>query len=631
MIEENIKNFLFPIDYEYLFKETILLIQWVKKINKKDSKNQRLLIITEFEFLLFRKKIFSNILIFSRKFEWFSLKKINFLNPKKLFLFFNNSNLELDELNVEIIFKMIYEYCNSYCLKEELPEFLYSENLNFPNIKKSIISRMKMKLYLENKKLPKNVILNINNFLETKPNSFKLNQIKSLINYLQIFLESLIFEPNIIKLIIPCNFISNSISLLTSFIKKNNTIQELYFEEQLSDDFHIFIQSLLSNPESQINLLSFKNCNFSLNQIQDLLTFIKNFSFETLILNSSLSYLIINPFILKIDSNPGFLNLTTLVLDKTPGINIKILIESIKTIEILSIVECECDISELFLSLSKNLEIKLTYLNASKNLCNSIISNDIKLPLYLYKFNLTDISWDYETFLFVLRSILYHKPISLDLTSNCNGIDLQISKIRLPKGKWNDFFIEINNLISKNLNKLIWDENLIHENFFNFLNKCKNLIGLSLSGCFNLNDPLFNNFLNFLKNNNILEILSLQGKKNKIISLNDLINLISILKDNLTISRIDLSKNEIGPEILNHLLNLLLQNKNILILLFIKNNINNIENYISFFENLKKRRYPLKILWPTEEIQEMLEFRIINLQKIKYLKSLYLEIFHGSI
>ena len=461
----SIKDLNFIENLNYLKHENILFNQWIEKINRHGISQRRLLIITELEILIFEKQNFKENLILKNKLTWFNISKIEILsiNEIKFFFFEEVEDFFIKKGEEKFIYiktelmKNILKHFR-YILEtsfndEELPIFNFLKILlNQKKKSKNFLNRFKLLLKFKNKNLNNENKLYLEKFINSKTYFFKLDSISFIISELYLFLISLEFIPSINTLIIPFFISIDIFEILSKFILKNKTIKHLVFINKINKNFFKLIHSINSLTNPKIKSISFQNCDFSSEIINEIGNLYSIHSIKRLKIVNSLREQFITSFFNLFNNIIGFSKITLLSINKSKGVNINTLLNNLPNLIELSASYCDFELSDFFSTLT-NLNSKIERLSISGNKCSKRIDINIKLPIELNSLSMNDISWE-------ISSLIILWDILINFKSNTSiPLQLQISKMNLSNEKWDEFFNNLKGKGSLFLNALKWDEN----------------------------------------------------------------------------------------------------------------------------------------------------------------------------
>ena len=479
-----------------------------------------------------------------KAYSWFNLKKI-YLKENTLYLEFNDSKISFFYPEMEQVYDLILDI---------LPRILKSNELLFAGIlptnsqpkpnPNSALLRLKQKIKHGNNPSQTTSIQYITDALTYTPYEIDLSKLRDAKITIPLFIDILPLLLDIQSLIINTDvskfphFMTNLqpsvlvydiakeqksydiFSSINEFIQNTGNIEHIEIQnlnnsnpnQSLSQSFDKFMRGLEKNQSSTISCLSFSNCDLSEQNLSSILGYMKEQRCSSLSLINSLPQKILSYFYFNFITDPSISNLIEIRIEDTQGLNLHALLPAIENISILSLAGCFLDINRTLIKLSKISFSNLTALNLSNNLCFEQISNAIVLPNTLTTLMVDSIEWKDTCLISFLQMIKDNYK---------RGLRLSMSNLKASESEWkNAYSFMLNSFDSPELfRSLVWDNNVIHEQFFDFLKTQKKLEYLSLNYCFNDNDsfPLLHKLADFLNKTQSLHSLSLRGDEDKYI------------------------------------------------------------------------------------------------------------------
>ena len=617
---------------------------FVDKINRHGLSNSRYLILTNYELFLYEKVKFHNEVVEKTRITYFDIKKIEVINRTNIIISFGspveNDDIEKYVLNLKeekIIPRVLMKLYSSYeaaFYQKEKPEFVFPPGFPVPAVERnSITERMKMQLRKQGKKLDIKAINDIIKFFtpieQKEPDTFKLNQILSVVEYLPVFLDSLQFKPNITKIIVPCNLELSSqqtlFSVLGEFIKNNSFIKSFTFIGKIPTDFSKFVDGYVANNENNVSELYFQKCDFSENDMQDFTRLISHKPISTLHLISCVNENVALTFF-KIFSNPGFQSITNLNIDGNYGVNIKELMPNLENVKIFSAKMCGINLLDFFVKASELTSHNLTSVILTGNLNIDLITDSVVIPENIQSLLLSDIAWDRHSFKNVFQQCI-------NLRKSTNDFAINLSNTKMSQESWNFFFDWLQYEKSDSMSKLFWNENPISYPFFQFLFNSPNLKNVSLSGCFSDSNADKKNrqyLKEFIRRSKNLEFLHLDGTRRKSLGKKGVETIFKALTDNKHITMLSLRFNHGGNSILDDLSKCLEKNRVLKYIALDGNDITSLDAYIDFFNRTRKRCKEFVITWPEKETRDMIQYGEVTEDDVRYARTLYMKMRIGD-
>lgn len=695
------KSYKFPEEYSDLPNtKDIHVLRWLDLIISKKKKERRLLVVTDWEFYLFKSKRFSSTLQIATKFTWLDIIKLSCTTPDESTIEFkdentifevqNNSKQTTHSKNPSItiylknskMYLKFYSYIYSYSLPSEYPEFDYPSGLtsqiNKIN-KRNVISHVYMRLKSNGYIMTKTIQSAIQRFLTKQSIELKLNKLKILQESLPYFCECIDWFPFVKKIIVPFQAFTETdktvssdtnhiqtdpISILQIFLPNNTSIDEISFIGQPPYNFSTLVNSIVRSHK-KMTTVSFKKCDLDTLHCRSVAEWISNGTIEYLYLISSLSPIVVNSFVQNLQNNTGADKLKKFVIYEAPGIDIVPLLSYLPHIRYISLAYCDFEISE-FLYTINNMPtpslIETAILSGNRN--GRRIQPKQKYPPYLRELNLSDINWEPDSFRNIFITFIAHKPKQnpdkyvknkiifdsnnfskdfddggfdsedddVDFESDEPLIKLDMSNAKMKDESWKEFFKYVQTIkTSQRLGTIRWRSNHLHKVFFLFLEKCSNLRSITLDGCFPSGDnllPLFVAYLSETKQN--IKRLSCAGTTRRWLGPDGSKIIIQCLSSNRTIQHVNLRNNRSGRQMFIDLAQILNRNRFVESIQIDGNDVSTLVTYQNFFTSLRERGKPLKVDWPEQEMNDILQYGTADKNLVEKVRKIYLDVISGT-
>ncbi|EAY08677.1 hypothetical protein TVAG_079350 [Trichomonas vaginalis G3] len=619
-----------------------VLMGWIDKVNRHNIGQSRFIILTNYELFLYQKEKFKNVVQEKLHINWFDVKSIDVSKDPILTIKYGEPNEEEDQNKYMLRLKgdllhSILEKLDAIFLggftEEERPEITYDPTIPRKDVNKNqLLLRMQLQLWKIGFQLSYEAKKAIFDFFSASPDMFKLDQIIHIVDFLPQFLSSLSFKPSITKIIVPnatklhINIdgkerLADPIEVIGSFLKTNKFVTSLTFEGKMPVTFRNFVNDYCQTPSLPITELIFKNCEFQVSQKDDFSRMISYHPVETLHIISCLAENVVIPFF-SIFSSPGFEQIKTLTIDGSYGVDIENLMGSLGNVEELSMVDCNIELSEFFVSLSKLRECKLQRLTLNSNKNVQIIPDGVVIPNNLLNIRLSNIAWEEDSFI---------KLFSLLAESSTAMYDF--SKARMSKASWERFFMTVSRKKSNQLKEFIWSENPIHVSLFKFLLKCPVLQTLVINGCLTDEPQDKENRLylkDMIKKSKTLQVLSIRGTPRKHLGKVGIATILSAIAESQNLRRLGIRKHHVGPVLLHFLAECLSTNKSLQFAAIDGNDILDLSAYTEFFDEIRSKHRKFVIEWPEEEMRDILQFGDADEGEIEIAKQKHAKMMEGD-
>lgn len=694
------KSYKLPEEYSDLpNSKDIHAIKWVDLVISRRKKERRLLVVTEWEFFLFKSKRFSSTLQLATQFRWLDITKLSCQTLDDATIEFSSNDTTYENKNISAsgepsitvllkkskMFLRFYQYICSYSLEDEYPEFDYPSSFDSQIEKASkhnIIFHINMRLRSNGHSFPKSIQSVIQRFLTKQNRELKLNKLKILQESLPYFYECMHWFPFVNKIIVPFQSFSQQdatkatdantnqiqadpIAILQSFVPSDPYINELEFKGRVPLKFSDLIDSILKS-QKEIRTVTFNKCDLDNTQCQSLSDWIQTGTIEYLYLISSLSPVVVNSFVESLKNNQGTEILKKFIIYQSPGIDIIPLITYLPLIRYISLAYCDFEIYEFFYiinNLPQTSQIETAILSGNRN--GRIIQSKQKYPPYLRELNLSDIIWEQDSFKNLFITFMAHQPQrnSIDNsqksddeddeniknsqyfddggfdsddgnnnTSNEPLLKIDMSNAKMKEESWNYFFKYVQTMKpSDRLGTIRWSSNQLHKVFLLFLEKCTNLSSITFDGCFSYGDSLLPICVAYLsETRQRIRNFSCAGTTRKWLGPEGSKIIIQCLANNRTITHVNLSNNRSGKQMFIDLARILNKNRFVESILIDGNDVTNLNTYKKFFTSLRERGKPLKVNWPEQEMNDILQYGTATKDMIEKVKEIYDDVINGT-
>ena len=373
-----------------------------------------------------------------------------------------------------------------------------------------------------------------------------------------------------------------SVDALNAMIRRPNSIENIFLNT-INEDVGKFIVGCQEAEDTPLSSLGFYNCALNADHLNKIAEANKDRQFRHLSFQNTI----------KNDAIPIFHNilqrnlcdsLVSLNLDNTPDLDLKSILPNIEYIQILSLQNCGLEISKALELLQNQRMENLKFLNLSQNKCDGdVLSNKLKLPN-----KLTVIALDFVHF--INKSLSKLMKILFDNLPD--NFSLQMSSIQVDNNKeFERMFALFGKLDGRRLSELVWNNNPIDERLFLLLEKCPNIVSLSLGGCFSDGDKKsivsFSKCIKKFSNMRKLRINGSQQKKIGQKSLNSLVKNFSKLS---MLEIFDISNNSLGDEGISQVFTTLQQLPKLDIVCFDGNEISSPNTLLNISRSMSNKR-----------------------------------------
>lgn len=519
--------------------------------------------------------IFSNKAELKWQFSWFHLIEFT-VEDKNICYKFTDETLKLIIENPVQIVKCTYDVISHINTQSELLAISKNEDINLITVPSTVGAYSRL---IELSKLTEfNVnhedVRKMRDILLFKQPSVILSEFKDPDNFIILLLRLITLCPSIESLYITKFSSGNPYYLFQLCDLDGMKIKFISIQGEAGIHFTSFINSLRISQRVQISGLGFKESKFNRNHVeslQDIVTskHITHLEFDNAFDGTGQQYFC-NDFLQSNISQ----TLQSLSIINCPKIAIDIVLQRIPYIQIISLKNCNFDVTQLLPMFNKNSDLAIRILDLSGNRASKAPIRQFDFLPSLRMLILDNIKYeDVQTFL----SICTLAFTRINPTSH-----ISMSNAEIPKDDWKIVYPELEKITPVSLRTLRWDNNPVVSTFSAFLLKLTELKNLSLIGCYSNEDTvLINDLAYYLKENKSLEGIILKGSKTryfggstKIVikglcenkSIRNIILSNTRGGDSAAVSMQDLFKRELSPQILDFD-GLLCKNKEFLLVL----------------------------------------------------------------
>lgn len=450
----------FPEECAELAKaKDIMHFEEITMIDGNNRKQKRILIITSWEFHLFKSSLFTcgqSPLVLTTKFRWIDITKVASPKAKKIFISFQrdksrfeSSLSKLHKKNIpegdtfdgnpavgilsstpQKLLTKIFSYIISFSLETEYPQFFLSPDIRdilWEQSYTDVLNHVNLRMKAEDKTVPFSVVNKIQRFVTKQDPVLKLSKLKNFGPCLNYFLECLHWFQFLKKIVINFNSFRqymrenqqgkaasknfDIIQVLRQRIITQNTIAEIEFRDRVPLNFKLLIESIIK-ANKYFHTAIFVDCDLNASQLNVLKQWIETGTLEYLYLISTISPINGPTFIASLNNNYGAQMLRKINISRLSRLEISSLISYLPRIRYLSLQYCDFELHEFFY-LIKNTptpcQVETVILSGNRN--TRRIQPKLQFPPYLREINVSDIFWESESFKNFFQSVLLHQPI----------------------------------------------------------------------------------------------------------------------------------------------------------------------------------------------------------------------------
>ncbi|OHT13743.1 hypothetical protein TRFO_16073 [Tritrichomonas foetus] len=439
------------------------------KVKSGIGKSDRTIVFTDQSFCVFKKS--------SRKNSefWITLSSLNVDENSVTFKFGKKQYIIIPN-DLKNFLSCLFDVIQRVLLPSELDALSFGNFHSFvtyPN-PRSVIARLKQQTTIKK--------------YEIEPSTY--SQLMSSFTFSRKDLDISEFKPSFIPFIIdalPLAYEIESVRInntaeidayseITKLMKEKNRIRLLEISGTVNGSFEGFMSTLTVNKPEKLFSISFDNSELAQKHLEAIETFASEDKLKGLEFHNAISPSGMNYFHDSLFSN---LRLTSLNLDRTPGIDLNRLIPRIKSVSLLSLSDCKLDISDVLPQLSPLTQLRV--LNLSGNRCTDATKlSRTQLPPSILSVYVNRVKWERDC---------------LAIFFNYRVMKLSIAYAETSADDWNRLFDSMIHNKNNSLAALIWDGNRVHINLFKHIRNHELLDYLSVNYCFTQNHPEYLSYL----------------------------------------------------------------------------------------------------------------------------------------
>lgn len=569
----------------------------VKDTSLSVFKKLRIVAITEFGYQVYSKTNGDVKKIFT----WSTLKGVNIQGNIAKFIF------EKRKFTTEFQDGRQITGILGHIFRQTLPSIIYRaigfNTYGFFKVKGSnfgALVRMKQLLTDRSIVIQPQVLNSFESFLRFSPLKYNYSDFPEYRRLSYVFFNILPLIQSLSHLTIPIIDVQNELCENPNSIIKLRSVE---FFGRKEPKFMEFLSIFRSNEVSKLSAVTFSHSEFEPDDLPVLTKFIQetganSIGFHNALDHSAESLLFTNILTPQICQNLRILN-----LDKTRNINLQKVLEVAQNVTLLSLANCNLQISDALSKFSTARFPNLRFLNLSSNPASVSPDQNINIPPQLYSLMLNDIEWMGNSLPDTLQ-IIFRRGLE--------PFKLSIARARTPNDAWPNVFKAFASTNYRSLTAFTWDGNPIHKSIFSFLHANSFLDYLSMSGCFHheIKDSV-NDLCAFIDSTNSLKFLTIRGtERNKLGGLTGA--LLRCVSRSPSILHLDISLNLIGDSGISALRTLLQTNRVIQVVVIDGGNPDNGQQFLETMNFAAQQQPRLNISYPVDDVNYLLEHNKIT-------------------
>lgn len=381
-----------------------------------------------------------------------------------------------------------------------------------------------------------------------------------------------------------------------SILGVKTNISNIVFKKAEIVNYQMFIDALRVTSTNIVGVY-FIDCLLTEKELEPLISVYTSKRVRTIAFNSSIDGGALDYFYTTFLRSSVTDSLQVLNLDGTKNLNISTLLLYIPNVLVLSIADCDIDVSTIFKSILDAPLVQLHTVNMSGNTSLSPIDELYTMPASIASIVANNIAWTESTLIPFFKVVL---------KSAQSGLKLSLAYAECSTDEW----VRIFNFLSRTdyhpLVSLVWDGSPVSEDLFKFLAKNKYLEFLSFNGCFTPKYAESVNLLtHYLSKGPGIKYFSCRSTQDKVLG-SALIKIAAALKNCDHLKYIDVSGNGAGDEGITAISQHLLESRKTRVLLVDGTRPDNIDVYTTFL-NLAAIQQNIMISFPSDDIVHIKE------------------------
>lgn len=599
----------------------VLGVQTVERI-KNQKPEERVLIVTLFNFFLFIKKPIVKRYSLSRQYRWDFLKALS-LKGNDINLIFQEESIIIQAPNAgEIAYTIVNTICRIFT-RYEFPKLNIDKKIldSIKRKKDAILDRFKFMVYVTEKQFNENAYREFENFAKkviSHPGvsqTLDLNNFKTCFQYTDCILDSISFTPKVQRIIVPLFPQHTYWPFMSKFVAQNRTVSSLEIQDPYNPSlFKEFVDGISHNKFSRISKISLFNGSFDANFVVQLAIILEAHPFSQIGLFKGLTQDGFQVLLPMLSTVKGFQSLSTISLTGSRYLNVSCIINSLKKIKSFCFNDCELDVSVVLSIFAQNSDSMAKEINLSNNICITSIADELNFPPKITVLRLDGVKWSGSSIISVFKFISRRSTIA---TSNVNFVNngnanaqqnstlsLDISKANMTPKQWNKFDSFLRSFELNFLSQFYFDQNPVGSGFLSFMNGNPSLQTISLCGCFSSGDPMIDSFADSISDNVSITKLLLRGIEVNILA-DSISTVLAGISKNKHLQIVDLSGNAAGNDLCRELQKTLMDNYTLTNVSIDNNNLNDVSALTNLLTELIRVRRAVKINVPQKDLAEL--------------------------
>ena len=377
----------------------------------------------------------------------------------------------------------------------------------------------------------------------------------------------------------------------SKYLKERTHLCHICCQGPATSRFHDFCLAIEGNKHSYISGITLREAVLDEDKLSDLKAAcltkkVKAVGLIKCIKNSGLRGLMTNFLTSNLVSE-----LAVLTLDGHPGLDFPKLVSMIPNLQVLSVANCDLEISAAFSELGRQ-RLSLKCINLSGNLCTQVPDvQSVDLPSSLRRVDLDHIDWGDDCLSSVLNDLLERDWE--------NGLSLSLSEIRCSKDEWRKVKTVFSEAKYKTpIVSLSWNNNPLSSQFIRFLRKCKNLTTLYMNSCKKFGE-YSSEFAGFVGTSTELKAVYLDSVGP------ELSEFFQSAKSAAALETIDVRNNSLAEEGLSDLASLIQHNDVVKFVAFDGSKVESVDSITEFIHKVSRAKQAVFVDFPSKDLNKL--------------------------
>lgn len=548
-----------------------------------------------------------------KSFSWFNLTKIRNTGDT-LLISFGKMKFNFISSQMNKLYNAISDILPRILLPTELKsaEFYPAKGINVHPTGLSCLIRLQEKSNASPSRLNVSTQSYFKRFLTYQEQICNLSKFPDPTNSIPLILDVLPLCADAKEIIIPSVSRVDSYGKICNFVAEQSNIEHIEVEGSITKNYDRFLHNIEGNKNLNLKGLTFTDSRMTARNLEILSDTIKEKNITCLGLKRAISPET-NEFFYHtfLGRNVGQ-RLNYLNLDKMVKPDVKLILQYCPNLQILSLANCNLDISQVAANLTSKQAAGLRSINLSFNVCKESTARSLRISPTISHVMINSVTWGEKTLPEFIQTLTH---------SIKQGLHLSISDADATTDEWIRLFSYFRQTKFTGLHSLVWCSNPIHNRLFDFLAKNKELVHLDISGCFIQQEKeSMQSFVNYLNKQSTLRSLILKGNTTSYIG-TFMSNILTAVENAKFIKYLDISGNKGGNVAIDAVRTLLNGRSAIESIVFDGCEPESSESIIELLQTCNKTVTSAAVSFPTSDLEILTHRGKISQEAVEKLKN----------